>query len=33
VRVMVVPSDATRAPAAAQSIKKSPNGGSKKEKH
>ncbi|MFC0084306.1 hypothetical protein ACFFJT_05485 [Dyella flava] len=33
VRVLAVPSDATRAPAAAQSTKKSPNGGSKKEKH
>ncbi|WP_284343715.1 hypothetical protein [Dyella mobilis] len=33
VRVISVPSDATRAPAAAQSTKKSPNGGSKKEKH
>jgi hypothetical protein len=33
VRVISVPSDATRSPAAAQSNKKSPNGGSKKEKH
>jgi hypothetical protein len=33
VRVITVPSDATRPPAAAQSTKKSPNGGSKKEKH
>jgi hypothetical protein len=33
VRVIAVPSDATRVPPAAQSTKKSPNGGSKKEKH
>jgi hypothetical protein len=33
VRVISVPSDATRTPPAAQSTKKSPNGGSKKEKH
>jgi hypothetical protein len=33
VRVIAVPSDATRTPPAAQSTKKSPNGGSKKEKH
>ncbi|GAB2586296.1 hypothetical protein GCM10027066_29430 [Dyella jejuensis] len=33
VRVIVVPSDATRMPPAAQSTKKFPNGGSKKEKH
>jgi len=33
VRVITVPSDATRPPPAAQSTKKSPNGGSKKEKH
>ncbi|WP_338015393.1 hypothetical protein [Dyella acidiphila] len=33
VRVISVPSDATHAPAAAQSTKKFPNGGSKKEKH
>jgi hypothetical protein len=33
VRVIAVPSDATRAPPAAQSTKKFPNGGSKKEKH
>lgn len=33
VRVIAVPSDATRVLPAAQSTKKSPNGGSKKEKH
>ncbi|HUA80606.1 MAG TPA: hypothetical protein VL997_09560 [Dyella sp.] len=33
VRVITVSSDATRVPPAAQSTKKSPNGGSKKEKH
>jgi hypothetical protein len=33
VRYIVVPSDATRTPPAAQSTKKFPNGGSKKEKH
>jgi hypothetical protein len=33
VRVIAVPSDATRVPPAAQSTKKFPNGGSKKEKH
>lgn len=33
VRVIIVPSDATRMAPAAQSTKKSPNGGSKKEKH
>jgi ABC-type siderophore export system fused ATPase/permease subunit len=33
VRVITVPSDATRTPPAAQSTKKFPNGGSKKEKH
>jgi hypothetical protein len=33
VRVIAVPSDATHTPPAAQSPKKSPNGGSKKEKH
>jgi hypothetical protein len=33
VRVIVVPSDATRPAPAAQSTKKFPNGGSKKEKH
>ncbi|QRN52974.1 hypothetical protein ISN74_16235 [Dyella caseinilytica] len=33
VRNIVIPSDATRTPPAAQSTKKSPNGGSKKEKH
>jgi len=33
VRVIAVPADATHVPAAAQSTKKSPNGGSKKEKH
>lgn len=33
VRVIAVPADATRVPPAAQSTKKSPNGGSKKEKH
>lgn len=33
VRYIVVPSDATHTPPAAQSTKKFPNGGSKKEKH
>jgi hypothetical protein len=33
VRNITVPSDATHAPPAAQSTKKFPNGGSKKEKH
>jgi hypothetical protein len=33
VRVIMVPSDATHTQPAAQSTKKSPNGGSKKEKH
>ncbi|QAU23794.1 hypothetical protein EO087_07185 [Dyella sp. M7H15-1] len=33
VRTIIVPSDATRTLPAAQSIKKFPNGGSKKEKH
>ena len=33
VRVIAVSSDATHVPPAAQSTKKSPNGGSKKEKH
>ena len=33
VRVIAVPSDATHVPPAAQSTKKSPIGGSKKEKH
>ncbi|RDS82849.1 hypothetical protein DWU98_06815 [Dyella monticola] len=33
VRVFRMPSDATRVPPAAQSPKKFPNGGSKKEKH